>query len=289
MKLSVFVVTYNQEQYIAQCLQSIVNQSVDFEYEVIVGEDCSTDGTAGICDAFAAQYPNIRVFHHPKNLGHVKNWEFVLGHCTGEYVAMVEGDDYWTDPHKLQRQVDFLDAHQDYVLSFHRVNLVYDNESHLEEHLFEHLEEREYSAKEIYETWSVLTSSVVFRNNVGTVSFPKNVFFSDIYLFLTLLEHGRAWCHSMNAVAYRRHAGNQSSSQSIQLAEKLYKQYGVMEKRFPELYGISHKNKQEYLHELAYNYTHESTAVRYMLAYMGRHPSKFFSFKYWKRLLSNIF
>lgn len=289
MKLSVFVVTYNQEQYIAQCLSGIMSQVVDFDYEVIVGDDCSSDGTAGICDAFATQYPNIRVFHHPQNLGHVKNWEFVLNHCTGEYVAMVEGDDYWTDPHKLQRQVDFLDAHQDYVLSFHRVDLVYDDVNHPEEHLFEHLEEREYSAKEIYETWSVLTSSVVFRNNVGKVSFPKNVFFSDIYLFLVLLEHGRAWCHSLCAVAYRRHAGNQSSSQSIQLAEKLYKQYGVMEKRFPELFSISHKNKQEYLHELAYNFTHEPSAVRYMLIYIGHHPSKLFSIKYWKRLLSNIF
>ena len=123
MKLSVFVVTYNQERFIEQCLSSIVSQVVDFDYEVIVGDDCSTDGTAAICDSFAEKFPNIRVFHHPQNLGHVKNWEFVLNHCEGEYVAMVEGDDYWTDPNKIQTQVDFLDQHKDFSLSFHKVNL----------------------------------------------------------------------------------------------------------------------------------------------------------------------
>ena len=289
MKLSVFVVTYNQEQYIAQCLSSIMSQVVDFDYEVIVGDDCSTDGTAAICDSFAEKYPNIRVFHHPKNLGHVKNWEFVLNHCEGEYVAMVEGDDYWTDPHKIQTQVDFLDQHKDFSLSFHKVKLVYDEQPHREEHLFEHLEEREYNAREIYETWTVLTSSVVFRNNIGNISFPKNVFFSDIYLFLSLMEQGRAWCHNLCAVAYRRHSRNQSSSHSADLAEKLYKQYGVMEKRFPDLYDVSRKNRQEQLHILAYNYTHEPSSVRYMLVYMIHHPSKCFSFKYWRRLFKNLF
>lgn len=289
MKLSVFVVTYNQEQYISQCLDGIAAQRTDFDFEVIIGDDCSTDSTGAICDEYAARYANFHVFHHENNIGHVRNWEFVLQHCKGEYVAMVEGDDYWTAPHKLQTQVDFLDRHKDFAISFHKVELVYEHHPHIEEHLFEHLQEREYSTREVYETWSILTSSVVFRNNIGNISFPRNIFFSDIYLFLSLLEHGRAWCHNMCAVAYRRHSDNQSSSPSIQLAERLYLQYGVMEKRFPLLYDISHKTRQQYLHEIAYNYTHEPSAVRYMLKYMSQHPSKIISPKYWRRLFTNLF
>ncbi len=289
MKVSVFVVTYNQERYIEQCLNGIASQEVDFDYEVIVGDDCSTDQTGAICDLFAKNHPNFRIYHHPRNLGHVKNWEFVLNHCTGDYVAMVEGDDYWTDPHKLQRQVDFLETNQDFFLSFHRVKLVYDDAHHQQEHLFEHLEEREYTAREIYETWSVLTSSVVFRNNIGTIEFPNNVFYSDIYLFLILMNHGRAWCHEMCSVAYRRHQGNQSASQAFEPAAKLYEQYRVMEKAFPELHDITYQNKQHYLHLLAYNYLHEKKAVKYMFLYMAKHPAKLFSFRYWKRLVLNIF
>lgn len=289
MKVSVFVVTYNQEQYIGQCLSSIMSQVVDFDYEVIVGDDCSTDGTPAICDAFAREYPNVKVYHHPKNLGHVKNWEFVLRQCQGDFVAMLEGDDYWIDDHKLQQQVDFLERNEEYILSFHQVKLVYDEPPQVKDHLFEQLEEREYGAREIYETWTVLTSSVVFRNHVVDYSFPQGVFFSDIFLFLSLLEHGRAWCHKMCAVAYRRHGCNQSSSQSIQLAERLYKQYRIMEKRFPALCDISHKNKQSYLYDMAYHYSHEPKAVRYMLLYMSLHPAKLFSIKYWRRLFSNVF
>ena len=288
MKLSVFVVTYNQEKYIGQCLESIASQEVAFDYEVIVGDDCSTDQTGMICDKFAENHPNFHVYHHPKNLGHVKNWEFVLNHCTGKYVAMIEGDDYWTNCHKLQQQVDFLDSHKDYVLSFHKVDLVYEQPDHPNETLFQHLEEREYSIREIYETWSVLTSSVVFRNDIGPVSFPKDIFFSDIFLFLTIMQHGHAWCHDLHGVAYRRHNNNQSSSQSVRLVIQLYKQYCTMSHCFPELHDITEVNKRQYLHDIAYNFLHEPSTLRYMFLYMFQHPGKALSVKYWRRIINNI-
>lgn len=288
MRLSVFVVTYNQERYIAQCLDGIAEQNTNFDFEVIIGDDCSTDNTGAICDEYAAKYTNFHVYHHNKNLGHVKNWEFVLQHCKGDYIAMVEGDDYWTDPHKLQTQVDFLDQHKDFTISFHKVELVYDKHPHPEEHLFEQLEEKEYSTREIYKTWSILTSSVVFRNNIGSVKFPKDIFFSDIFLFLTIMQHGRAWCHDLHGVAYRRHSNNQSSSQSVRLAIQLYRQYCTMSHCFPELQDITEANKRQYLHDIAYNYLHEPSALRYMFLYMFQHPGKAFSLKYWRRIINNI-
>lgn len=109
MKVSVFVVTYNQEKYIRQCLDSILMQQVDFDYEVVIGEDHGTDHTRAICEEYAAKYPQIRLLSLTENLGIARNWQRVLSACEGEYIAMCEGDDYWTDARKLQKQVDIME------------------------------------------------------------------------------------------------------------------------------------------------------------------------------------
>ncbi len=119
MKLSVFVVTYNQEKYIRQCLDSILMQEVDFDYEVVIGEDHGTDGTRAICEEYAAKYSQVRLLPLKERLGIAGNWKRVLGECRGEYIALCEGDDYWIDPKKLQKQVDILDSNREigYVFS----------------------------------------------------------------------------------------------------------------------------------------------------------------------------
>ena len=127
MKLSVFVVTYNQEKYIRQCLDSILMQEVDFDYEVVIGEDHGTDGTRAICEEYAQKYLQVRLLPLIENLGIARNWQRVLSECQGEYVAMCEGDDYWTDKYKLQKQVSFLDGNMDYVMSFHDATIIDEN------------------------------------------------------------------------------------------------------------------------------------------------------------------
>jgi glycosyltransferase involved in cell wall biosynthesis len=108
-KVSVCVVTYNQEKYIAQCLQSIVDQETDFDFEIIVGDDCSTDGTREIVREFAGKYPEkFRLFLHEKNIGAYQNFHFVHEQTLGQYVAHVDGDDYAL-PGKLQAQANLLD------------------------------------------------------------------------------------------------------------------------------------------------------------------------------------
>lgn len=286
LKLSVFVVTYNQEKYIERCLNSIVEQKVDFDYEIIIGEDCSTDNTPIICDKFASQHKNVKVFHHANNLGHVKNWEFVLNNCTGEYIAMIEGDDFWTDISKLQTQVDYLDTHKEYALTFHKIQLVYEGKD-LHETIFTDLQEGDYTAEEIYYQWSILTSSVMFRAFHPKISFPKGIYFSDIYLFLTILKTGKCRCLDICATAYRRHSDNLSSSKDISLSIKLYKQYQVMKKHFPKYNVITNNHIAYYLHDLAYNHT-DRKSVKYMVIYMLKHPIKIVSYKYWRRLLRNL-
>ena len=109
IKVSVCVVTYNQERYIAECLQSLVDQETNFNFEVIVSDDCSTDRTPEIIKDFQRRYPNIiKPILHKKNMGAYKNFIFVHKQAKGKYVAHMDGDDYAL-PGKLQIQADYLD------------------------------------------------------------------------------------------------------------------------------------------------------------------------------------
>lgn len=115
MKLTVGILTYNQENYIRQCLDSVLMQEVGFDYEIVVGDDASSDGTQDILREYAQKYPDKFVLLlGEKNEGISMNYKKVLSACKGKYIALCEGDDYWTDAHKLQVQLDFLETHPDY-------------------------------------------------------------------------------------------------------------------------------------------------------------------------------
>ena len=115
MKLSVGILTYNHKKYVRQCLDSVLMQEMDSDYEIVVGDDCSTDGTQKILKEYASRYPDkFVVLLSEKNEGISMNYKKVLEACKGKYIALCEGDDYWTDTHKLQVQVDFLESHPDY-------------------------------------------------------------------------------------------------------------------------------------------------------------------------------
>jgi glycosyltransferase involved in cell wall biosynthesis len=123
--VSVRTLTYNHEKYIAQCLEGILMQRTNFPFEVVVGEDCSTDRTQEIVLAYEKKYPDkIRAITSERNVGAARNIVRVQQACQGKYHAFCEGDDYWIDPLKLQKQVDFMEAHPDVSLCFHNVFVV---------------------------------------------------------------------------------------------------------------------------------------------------------------------
>jgi glycosyltransferase involved in cell wall biosynthesis len=117
MKLSVLVLCYNFEKYIEQCLLSIVSQRTNFDFEIIVRDDFSTDNSASIIDRVITYYPNIKFIKGNINIGFAKSYEQILNLAKGEYIAYTDGDDYWFDIYKLQKQCDFLDSHPDYTLT----------------------------------------------------------------------------------------------------------------------------------------------------------------------------
>ena len=128
-KVSVCIITYNHEKYIAQCLGSVLNQKVDFDFEVIVGDDHSTDGTREILQEFKDNYPDrVKLLLHKNNSGAFLNYSLVHKAAEGEYIAHMDGDD-WMLPGKLQLQSDFLDIHSECSFVTHRVDVVNDNGS----------------------------------------------------------------------------------------------------------------------------------------------------------------
>jgi glycosyltransferase involved in cell wall biosynthesis len=117
MKVSVAMITFNHERFIHEAINSILSQKTDFHFELVLGEDHSTDSTRHICEEYVQKYPEkIRLLPSNKNLGMIPNLIRTFQACLGQYIAFLEGDDYWTDALKLQKQVDFLDANPDYGL-----------------------------------------------------------------------------------------------------------------------------------------------------------------------------
>lgn len=119
---------YNNAKYIQQALDSVLMQECDFKFEIIVGEDCSEDETRSILLEYKKKYPDIfTLILHRKNQGATKNMAAIFEKAKGKYIAMLDSDDYWRDSKKLQKQVDFLEDHPEYVLSHHDVDLVDEN------------------------------------------------------------------------------------------------------------------------------------------------------------------
>ena len=118
MKVSVIVPCYNFEDYIEQSLLSAVSQKTNFEFEILVRDDMSKDSSQSCIERVATFNSNVRYFKPEENLGAGKNIKFLTEQAKGEYIAYLDGDDYWTDVYKLQKQVDFMDSNPDYILSF---------------------------------------------------------------------------------------------------------------------------------------------------------------------------
>lgn len=125
--VSVLLITYNQQDFIAQAIESVLMQKVNFPYEIIIGEDLGPDNTRAICEEYAAKYDFVLVLPRNKNLGVTGNWCDCAQHAKGKYMMMLDGDDYWTNPNKMQMQVDFMEAHPECVVCHTNNDILYMN------------------------------------------------------------------------------------------------------------------------------------------------------------------
>ena len=244
MKLSVFVVTYNQEKYIRQCLDSILMQKVDFDYEVVIGEDHGTDNTRAICEEYAARYPQVRLLPLIENLGVAKNWRRVLSECNGEYVAMCEGDDYWSDPYKLQKQIDFMEEDKDekYVMCFHEAMLVDEKSEIIKEYKMGRDFWRDFSSDELRKGLHPSTQTVLFRQKMIPEIMPLMSTYkwncNDTLIFSLLGKYGDAgFISSIKQSAWRIHCESVwSSSDKVFQYQNSFHTFSLMKKNHPDLH-----------------------------------------------------
>lgn len=195
--LSVCMITYMQEMYLEKAIEGILIQEINFEIELVISDDHSTDKTENIVKFFMEQNPKgnwIKYFRQEKNIGMIPNFEYALNQCSGKYIATCEGDDYWTDPFKLQKQVDLLEANSDVVLCYHPVNVLFPDGRLERDYLFEDLVNK--SESNIYDLATlgnyIHTPSVVFRNVLdGYPGKIKESPVGDYFLWMVLAQHGK--------------------------------------------------------------------------------------------------
>lgn len=204
---------YNHEPYIGQCLNGFVMQKTDFKFEVVVHDDASTDGTAEIIREYAERYPDIikPIFEsenqYSKNDGSLRR--IVDEACKGKYIALCEGDDYWTDSMKLQKQVNFLEDNPEYSMCFHNAMEHWEDNSK-PDRLFSNITDRSYTGLEMFSKWIVPTASVVYRREICESDFYKRstynrkFVYGDIVLFLNAAHHGKVFGMSDIMSVYRR-------------------------------------------------------------------------------------
>lgn len=113
--VSVIIPSYNRADSVSETIESILNQQCNFDFEIVIGDDCSTDNAREILLQYQKQYPqNIVLLFHETNIGLGANWATCVKYCRGKYIANCDNDDFWHNPNKLQLQVDFLETHPDY-------------------------------------------------------------------------------------------------------------------------------------------------------------------------------
>lgn len=131
------MVTFNHGKYIAEALDSILMQQTSYSYKIVVAEDCSTDNTREILLDYQKKYPNkFKLILQHQNIGARKNNIDLLNNLDGKYIAALEGDDYWTDPYKLQKQVDFLESNREYGLVYNDVDFLYEKTNSVNQSVF---------------------------------------------------------------------------------------------------------------------------------------------------------
>ncbi|MDP1623922.1 MAG: glycosyltransferase [Bacteroidales bacterium] len=210
--VSACLITYNHEYFINKCIEGALIQELSFPYEIIIGEDFSIDGTRDICLEYAEKHPQIiRLVCNDKNLGMVRNWTLALQECKGKYIAICEGDDYWTDPLKLQNQVDFLEAHPEYMISFHAVDLMIHNNgtSSLSNNTVQ-LHQNQFTIEDLLKCNFINTPSLVIRNT----DFLKRITNSYEHIptldwMITILasQYGKICYFPESMAVYRMHDG----------------------------------------------------------------------------------
>jgi glycosyltransferase involved in cell wall biosynthesis len=214
--LSILCITYNHEKYISQSLDSFLMQKTEFPFEIVIGEDCSTDGTISILKEYQQQHPDvIKIITSSFNVGVVNNFRRAMKQCNGKYIAICEGDDYWTDNQKIQKQVEFLEKNPEFVITYHDAHAFNASDSAETPQL-----PKEYQCDaneaDLINARQISTLTACFRNILPEIPVEFNhAPILDLCLWSLLGDFGKGkYLKNIKPAAYRMHEGGILSSQS---------------------------------------------------------------------------
>lgn len=258
--LAIYMITYNHESFIEETIESMMTQKTNFEYKLFIGEDFSKDNTREVCVRLKEKYPNkIDLFLNEKNLGANLNAKQIFKACFesgAKYIALCEGDDYWTDPLKLQKQVDFLEANPDYVICYHKVKVL-QNGILKEDTITQEVAETT-TIKDLAKGNYIHTCSVVFKNNLYE-KFPEYFHKSpvgDYFLHMLNARYGKIKFLDEYMGVYRLHETSVWSSKTQIKREQIWREFlknirKNFDKEVQEIldnqlkqYRISHKKRR---------------------------------------------
>lgn len=214
--VSIFCMVYNHEKYIANAIQGFLMQKTNFNSVIVIGEDCSPDGSRKVIDSYVETYPGkFKLMYHDVNVGAHKNQEIILKNCKGKYVAICEGDDYWTDPLKLQTQVDFMKYNPDYAICFTDYKM-YNQTTNTFEHpnlIEQYKEKSSFSRKDIVLDNFIPTLTCLFKNFPQNVQYlKKELFPGDWFIHILNSKNGKIKFLPIVSAVYRKHDGGACSS-----------------------------------------------------------------------------
>lgn len=192
--VSVCLITYQHAAFIRTALESVLAQVTQFEWEIVIGEDGSKDDTRKICAEFAERYPNqIRLLEPVGNLGMMENFMRTFQACRGQYIAFIEGDDYWTDSFKLQKQVDFLKVNPSFSACFHNVIIRTQRDGKDEERIMhDHVLKSQFNTRDVLGPWFIASTSFMFVNQprLEIPDWVRHCKYGDLPIMLLLSLRG---------------------------------------------------------------------------------------------------
>ncbi len=269
LKVSVSLVTFNHEKFIAQAIESVLMQEVDFSYEIIIGEDFSSDRTRSIVIDYQKQYPDkIRLILPEENLGCYGQKIFVqtLQASLGKYIAILDGDDYWTTPNKLQQQVDYLDNHPECAICFHDVTTIFEDNAGLPRRYNDYQPSQFSELENILKSNFIPTCSTLYRRGLFS-EFPDwyyDTVCGDWVLHVLNARHGKIGYINKSMGVYRVHQnGLFSSMKKIQQLKEAIKFYELLNEYLEFEYNHIIKSEEIYRYLTCLSiYQQEGTLAR---------------------------
>ncbi|MGB6084788.1 glycosyltransferase [Moheibacter sp.] len=251
LMVSICSITYNHAPYIRECLDGFMMQKCDFEYEVLIHDDASTDGTAKIIKEYQEKYPHIikPIFQTEnqwsKGVRTIQS-TYNFSRARGKYIAMCEGDDYWTDPLKLQKQVDFLEANPNFAISFHRAMRITPDGEKINEFPSLNLKSK-LSTEDLALNNFIPNLSVIFRKTEIDTKLLQNMPLGDYAMHMANSRLGFIHYHKEVMAAYRINVGVFSGKEkyiqrqrTVQTLDGIIERFGFEGKILENL--ISHRN-----------------------------------------------